>query len=233
MIDDEVLQFLSDCKVLKIQIPVSAASPLSLDAVLCSCVPPFLELQFPPEMLRLADIDLQGDWQCTCDNGIRILAVRARLASLPETGRVRLTVVSATFQSCARRHERVDAEVHLNYRSEEEVLPLHRSAVRQSVNISGCGICFRAAVVYRRGERVEVQMTLPTQGSAQVRCVGRVIRVNSPQTDQRCETALEIVEIGPADLDRLITFCMAEQFRKMHSKVHVFASILSPSMEKR
>lgn len=229
MVSLDALACFSGRKVVKATVPTRRQGFLSLDVAVQRLAPPFLDIEIHPGQFPADDVAESGEWLLTCDQGASILSVRARLDRLLDERRVRLQMTGSSAHEGSRSFHRVDAEVYLKYWPADGD-GADGKAVRQRVNLSGCGLRWVAPRGFGLDERLRLELILPGASLEVIRCVGKVVRVTR-KGEQGFETALEIAEIAPDELDRLLAFCMTEQFRQMHSRVRVLASFLAPSLE--
>lgn len=225
----DALACLSGHKVVKAAVPTRRHGFLSLDVAVQRLAPPYIDVEVPAGQCPSDDVAEGGDWLLTCDQGTSVVSVRARVDSLLDERRVRLRVTEAAAHEGSRSFHRVDAEVYMKYWP-AEAKTAGGKAVRQKVNLSGCGLRWLAPHSFDLKDRLSLELVLPGVSLEVIRCTGRVVRVMG-KGERGYETAMEIAEIAPEDMDRLLTFCMTEHFRQMQSKVRVLASFLTPSLE--
>lgn len=230
MVFDSHQQILHDQQVVRVVLPLRGGRSLPMEGAVKLLSTSFVEIVFPRERFPASDLEPEGEWLIFWEKGESVLSARARLDALVEESRIRLEIVGLFFQQSERRYPRVDAEVYLKYwaahRSEKE----DQRAIRQKVNISGCGMRFFSEEPYAAGEQIGLEISLPGPTLEVVRCVGRVVWAKQAP-DSMYETALEIVQIPRQDLDKILNFCMVEQFRQLHSKVRIMGPVLSPLLE--
>ena len=227
--DPDILTFLTDRSVVKVTLPTRRQGTLSLDAAVVRLVPPFIDLELHPGQFPSDEVAESREWVLTCEEGTRILAIRARARRILDDRRVRLEIVGSSALEGSRSFDRVDADVYLKYWPADEE-GAQGKPVRRKVNLSGCGLRLVTDYAFEAGARLGLELVLPGKSLEVIRCTGEVVRV-CELAGGEYETALEIAVIEPDDLGRLLNFCTAEQFRQMHNKVRVLASFLSPSLE--
>ncbi len=222
----QMLENFADCRMAKVTIPLLREESLHLDGVIKTFTDSSLEIQFPAQTLPVADLANDGRWRITFDKGLSFLTVWARLAVLLNPNRVQLDIIGSESNHYARRDHRVDTEVYLRFWQAgdgRQELPSHRTRV----NLSGCGISFNTETALAANSLVELELFLPGGTLEKVRCVGRVIRGSSQQ--EHCSvTALELVNLCQDDIEKIINFCMTEQFRDMQQKARMLASSMGP-----
>jgi c-di-GMP-binding flagellar brake protein YcgR len=70
------------------------------------------------------------------------------------------------------------------------------------------------------GEKVWLELELPDQQTAPVRCLGRVVRLFDGDCDER-QAAFEFENLSGREQDRIIAFCLAEQRKLLREKVRI------------
>lgn len=221
---------LHDQQIVRVFLPRLGAQPLPLQGVVKLVSTSFVEILFPLELFPTVPLDPAGEWLVIWEKGENILSARGRCVGQIEPSRVRLEITGFYFQTSARRYPRVDAEVYLKYWATERPAETLAPAVRQQVDISGCGLSFCSAQAYAVGAQVGLEISLPGPTLEVVRCVGRVVTTR-PKDEVCFDIALEIVQIPQSDLDKVLNFCMVEQFKQLHSKVRIMGTVLSPWLE--
>ncbi len=222
------LDTLTDYHLVRVTIPLRESSALHLDGVVKSSGETSLDIQFPPRSLppvdQLAD---DGRWRLNFDRGLSFVTVWARLLQWPAPHLARLAVLDAEINDYARRDHRVNTEIYLRFWQAgdgRQQLPPRRTRV----NLSGYGISFSTEATFPGNGLVELELFLPGVTLERVRCIGRVIRGRDGQGNNSL-TALELVHPEQADIEKIVNFCMAEQFRTMQQKARVLASSLEPA----
>ncbi len=231
MLSEKTRGVLADHTIIRVYPPLGEKRARPLEGVVKLLSTSLLEVFFPPETLPKEDFDPDGIWEVSWEQGEIILSAKARLDRQLDDHRVRLEITEIFFQHSTRRLFRVDAGVYLQYWPADLGVHPDRPPVRKKVNISGCGLRFEAAEPLAADRQLALEVTLPGATLEMVRCLGRVVR-SSPRENGTYEIAMEMVQIPRKDLDKIMTFCMTEQFKKMHAKVKGMAAILSPSLEK-
>jgi hypothetical protein len=225
---ERILENFADCHMVKATVPLLREESLSLDGVIKDFTDSSLTIQFPAQALPVADLANEGRWRITFDKGLSFLTVWARLAVLLNPSRVQLDIIGSESNHYARRDHRVNTEVYLRYWQAgdgRQELPPHRTRV----NLSGYGLSFNAETVLADNSLVELELLLPGGTLEKVRCVGRVIR-GSKQKEHHSTTALELVNPCQDDIEKIIHFCMTEQFRDMQQKARMLASSMGPEI---
>ncbi len=221
----ETLDQLGDFKIARIVLPTKGDGTLPLECVVRVTSPPFLEATFLPNQLPCEELDAEGRCRIACDIGMSILSVQARIDQVLDDRRLRLKPEQSSSHEDTRRHFRVQADVQLRYWTTGDAQP--EESVTEKVNLSGSGIRFISSRPFRLGQKVKLEITLPGEARQQINCVGKVISL-SGGADGPSEVALEIAEISPAHMGRVVEFCLAEKFREMRGKARFLGSVLSP-----
>jgi hypothetical protein len=222
---------LHDQQIVRVLLPVRGGRPLPMQGAVKLVSTSFVEILFAPEGFPAGDLDRNGEWLIFWEKGENVLSARARFERQVEESRFRLEIFGFFFQPSERRHPRVDAEVYLKYWAAHGEEKARERALRQKVNISGCGIRFSSDEPYAKGEQIGLEISLPGPTLEVVRCVGDVVWTRQT-ADLQHEVALDIVRIPREDLDKILNFCMVEQFKQLHSKVRIMGPVLSPSLAK-
>ncbi len=221
-----LLENFADCRMVKVTIPLSREESLHLDGVVKDFTDSSLDIQFPAQPLPVSDLAETGQWRVTFDKGLSFLTIWASLATLVTPNRVQLNIIGSETNHYARRDHRVDTEVYLRYWQAgdgRQELPPRRTRV----NLSGYGVSFQAQKNLAANSLVELEIFLPGESLEKVRCVGRIIR-GSDQEEHCTVTALELVNLCQDDIEKIINFCMTEQFRDMQQKARMLASSMGP-----
>jgi hypothetical protein len=222
-----MLENFADCRMVKVTIPLLREDSLHLDGVIKDFTDSSLEIQFPAQPLPITDLAKEGRWRITFDKGLSFLTIWARLATLLNPNRVQLDIIGSESNHYARRDHRVDTEIYLRFWQAgdgRQELPPRRTRV----NLSGCGISFSTETALAANSLVELEIFLPGGTLEKVRCVGRIIR-GSSQEEHCSVAALELVNPCQDDIEKIINFCMTEQFRDMQEKARMLASSIGPN----
>lgn len=216
-----------DCRIVKVTVPLSGERTLELDGVVKSSTESSLDIQFLPQKLPLeTELAAEGRWRLTFDKGLSFLTVWAKLSARPTPNHVQLTILNSELNQYARRDHRVNTEIYLRFwqagDGRQELSPQ-----RTPVNLSGYGISFHTETHLSAHSLVELELFLPGATLERIRCIGRVIR-GRDQQQKPYLAALELVNPVQADIEKIIHFCMTEQFRSMQQKARMLASSMGP-----
>ncbi|BCR06594.1 hypothetical protein DESUT3_36630 [Desulfuromonas versatilis] len=225
MFSPETLDRLGDFKIARIVLPTKGDGALPLECVVRVTSPPFLEATFLPNQLPREQLDAAGPCLLACDIGMSVLSVQARIDQVIDGRRLRLKPEQSSAHEDTRRHFRVQAEVQLRYwpTGNDQL----EETVTETVNLSGSGIRFHSSRPFLLGQKLKLEITLPGEARHQVSCAGKVVSLSGGPDAPR-EVALEISEISPAHLGRVLEFCLAEKLREMGGKARFLGSVLSP-----
>jgi hypothetical protein len=225
MPSSQILESFADCRMVNVTVPVRGQQAFQADAVLRRLSPPHLEIQFPTLPLPLDHIEPDEKWRIIFDKGVSFLTAWAVLGRAVSPNLVHLTITRSETNNHARRDHRVDTEIYLRYwqagKDRQGLKP-----VRTQVNLSGYGISFEIKYSLAPNSLVELELILPGAALETVRCLGRVIRATG-KTPGCFETAFELVNINQNDIEKVIHFCMTEQFRNMQNKARILATSLN------
>ena len=220
-----MLESFADCRMVNVTVPLRGHQAVHADGVLRQLSPPLLEIQFPTLDLPLDRIEPTEKWRITFDKGVAFLTAWATLGQMISPNLVQLTITHSETNNHARRDHRVDTEIYLRYWQGGESRQNLKS-LRTRVNLSGYGISFQTETSLPPNCLVEFELTLPGTVLETVRCVGRVIRAVGKK--QGCfETAFEMANISREDMEKVIHYCMTEQFKKMQNKTRILAATLN------
>ncbi|MEJ2199659.1 MAG: PilZ domain-containing protein [Desulfuromonadaceae bacterium] len=94
------------------------------------------------------------------------------------------------------------------------------SAERCHVNLSGGGMRFALDKELRTGDKIWLEIILPDAQASIITCIGRVVRRFRDHSGQ-FEAAFQFVNIATRDQDRIISYCLSEQSKRLREKVRV------------
>ncbi len=223
---EKMLEIFSGCRMVKATIPLLREESLHLDGVIKKFTDSSLTIQFPTQALPVADLAKEGRWRIAFDKGLSFLSIWAKLSVLLNPNHAQLDIIGSESNHYARRDHRVNTEVYLRFWQAgdgRQELPPHHTRV----NLSGYGISFSSETTLTANSLVELEIFLPGETLEKVRCVGRVIR-GSNQKEHSSVTALELVNPCQDDIEKIINFCMTEQFRNMQQKARMLAFSMGP-----
>lgn len=191
---------------------------MTLDCFPVETAPPHFEVQFNNNQLPHEQLDLNGQCSISFDVGGLIYVVRAKIAEVVSPSRLKLVTVQSFSNIQKREYFRVDTELFVKYRREDE--DGAGQPVRARVNLSGGGIRFPVNRRFRVRDRLDVQLFFDQFNKLDARCIGQIVRIDEPESGE-IEVALRFVEIKPADRDRIISFCFAQQREVLRRRVQV------------
>ncbi len=229
MLSGEILEFLADFQLVRVAVPSSQGPPRQLDAVARLLSPDSLEVRFLTDSFDPASADAAGEWQITCDLEVSVFSLRATPQMLADGGPVRLLPIDCTQHRHGRRHHRVDAEIYLDYWSLEAPVS-RRKPVRHLVNLSASGVRFQALRPQKERETIGLEMVLPGATLETVQCTG-LVRRSERRRDRGYEIVVDLRGAPREERDKILSFCMAEQFRQMQTRMRRLATLYSPSLE--
>lgn len=229
MHSSQMLESFADCRMVNVTVPLRGQQAFQADGVLRLLSPPLLEIQFPTLPLPLDRIESTQKWRVTFDKGVFFLTAWASLRQAISPNLVQLTITHSETNNHARRDHRVDTEIYLRYwqggGNRRGLEPQ-----RTKVNLSGYGISFETKISLAPNSLVELELILPGAALETVRCLGRVIRATGKMPG--CfETAFELVNISQNDIEKVIHYCMTEQFKNMQNKARILAATFHPNQE--
>ena len=229
LLPNKAMEVLNTLRVARLAIPLQGGMAAEHEVLLQRIEPTALEVEYSAGDFPRDRVDAAGNWTVFADNGTTLLSLHCQLDTFSGPCRLRLLVEEFSFHSHSRRFHRIDAEVFLTCRYGFRQWPEPGRSVRQKINLSGSGVRFRSEIAFRPGQLLTLEIAFPGRLLETLRCGGKVIRNVRLETGVY-EVSLEIVRVDREDHAKVIAFCMAEQFRQMHSRVRVLASLLSPSL---
>jgi hypothetical protein len=218
----KMVEAFADCSMVNVTVPLKGQQALQVDGVVRRLDSPRLEIQLPTLPLPLEEIERAEKWRITFDKGIAFLTAWADFSQALNPNLVQLTITHSEANTHIRRDHRIDTEIYLRYwqggENRQRLKPQ-----RTQVNLSGYGISFRTENSLPPSSLVEMELILPGATLETIRCLGRVIRsvVKKPGY---FETAFELTNVKPEDLEKVIHFSMTEQFKTMQSKTRILAA---------
>lgn len=223
----EVFEHLADYKVARISLPTRAGGVLVLDGVIRALPNGELEARFLPEQLPVAELNLGGRGRLACGFGLNILVIHASLQQLVDERTLRLLIEETSSHGDPRRHFRVNTELQLRYWPAGGERP--NQAEASLVNLSSGGLRFNIIEPFRVGQRLSLELTLPGTLPRLINCLGQVVSIGQSAQRGR-EAAVHLIDIRPADLDRLLVFCLSAKVQELHSKAQFLGSVLDPRL---
>ncbi len=225
MLSREVVEHLAEFKVARISFPSRSGEVLVLDGAIRILPGGDLEARFLPGQLPVTELRTGARGRLACGFGLNVLVIHATLAQLVDERSLRLQVVEISSQGDPRRHFRVDTELLLRYWPAGGARPAQAEATQ--VNLSGGGLRFTIVEPFRVGQRLALELTLPGPAARLIHCQGQVVSIGQSAQRGR-EAAVNLTDIRPADLDRLLTFCMGAKAQELQNKAQFLGSVLDP-----
>ena len=223
----DVFEHLVDYKVARISLPTRSGGVLVLDGAIRALPSGELEARFLPDQLPITELKLGGRGRLACGYGLNILVIHASLQHLVDERTLRLLVEETSSHGDPRRHFRVNTELQLRYWPAGGERPPQTEATQ--VNLSGGGLRFTIIEPFRVGQRLSLELTLPGNLPRLIHCLGQVVAIG--QSAQRGRAAaVHLIDIRPADLDRLLVFCLGAKVQELHSKAQFLGTVLDPRL---
>ncbi len=229
MLPDEILQVLTPYQLVRVAVPLPQGPPLHLEGLARLLSPDSLEVYLLNDPLEAFAGAATQPWAITCDLEICVFSLRAISRGRCEGGGFILELVDYTPHHHRRRYHRVDTEIYLDFWPAAASGPTGRIK-RTQVNLSGCGLRFAAAQPLAERERLGLELALPGPSLEVVRCLGSVRR-SEKRRDEAHDIVIDLHGAGKEQQDRIASFCLAEHFRQMQSKMRRLASIYAPTLE--
>jgi PilZ domain len=225
MLTRELVEHLADFKIARVSLPTRTGGVLVLDGAIRVLPSGELEGRFLPGQLPVAELAQGARGRLACGFGLNVLVIHASVIRVVDERSVRLLIEETTSHGDPRRHFRVNTELELRYWPAGGERPVQAEATR--VNLSGGGLRFTIIEPFRVGQRLALELTLPGLLPRQIHCQGQIVSIGQ-SAQQRREAAVHLVDIQPADLDRLLVFCLGAKLQELQSKAQFLGSILDP-----
>lgn len=224
----EVLQNqLSGPHVVRVSISRPGADPLTFSAPVRLISPCWMEVLLPEDTSYSPFASFSESLTVLWERGENVVSLVGQLeAGLPKNW-LRLKIIEVSLHPIKRRFPRVETELDLCFWPADMDRRTARLALSREVSISGCGIRFLAGDNCVVGQQLGLEIFFPETAWSPVHCVGKVVyRETAPAGG--FWLALEIVSMTRTNLDTMMQFCIAEQFRQLQSKVNCLGSVLAP-----
>jgi hypothetical protein len=182
---------------------------------------PFFEVVFLAGQLPQAGLDPEGQCQIYFDVQGRAHSVTARIDQIIDSTRLRLQAIEFVEFTHKRRYFRVEAEISLTYRRLQDGPKGQVRRVSGQVTLSGGGLLFPVQEELLAGEKLAMELFVGTAPGDRACTFAEVVRrLPSPRRGQP-GLVVQFVKIEPADQDRIIAFCLAEQRRMLQTRVRI------------
>jgi hypothetical protein len=219
-------QTISDWRLAQFALPTGRGGQVHLEGIVRTTGATQLEVQLFARTWPIPDLDPEGEWKLLCEQGKDFIIIHGRPHHLDHPRHILLDIQSRQSRRQTRRHLRVDTEIYLACQRSEAPHPSAQNPLRTKVNLSSQGIGFHTGLDLRPRDLVDLAIILPGVTLESIRCRGRVLRMGA-KTEKGRKAALEICDILPEDTEKIVLFCMAEQFRNMRDKTHMLAMLLN------
>jgi hypothetical protein len=227
MLPDALMQRLPDQHVVKISVPRAGFDVLVFEAPIRLISRSCIEVHPPAVVADDPALARAGLWTLCWQRGETVVTIAGRREPGPDPGRVLVSIDEISFQPSKRRYPRVEAEVDLRYWPIDWVGKPARWALARTVNISGCGIRFLAGDDHPVGRQLGLELCFPGGSWPAVNYVGQIVYREAAPSGGFWLT-LEVVSMTRPNLDVLVQFCLARQFKQLQAKVRNLGSILDP-----
>ena len=164
---------------------------------------------------------------CYCVGVDAVYHFLARIIGIKGERELEMVIMEAISYPQQRRFFRVDTKIALKCWLVQLTDKSDNEAERTRVNLSAVGLRFETTKFLKHGEKVNIEMQLPNESMEVVKSVGMVVRVDFGDDRKVEDVAIDLVEIKPAEQEKLIKFCLAEQRRQIRLKVRVLDPALS------
>ena len=214
------LEYLSNYRVGVISLPVADGKTLRLECVVKANSSSSLVAEFLAGQLAGATLDPKRNCSLFFDTGATPLSLTAVIERVENDQQLRLTAVAPVIHEQKREFFRVDAQVAVNLfdlvREEER----KRALIGDSVNISANGILVSFPQALAVAQQVRLMVTLAGRQPYDVTCASSVVRCDRRPSGQYL-IAFHFDNIAPADQDKIVAFCFAQQRQQLSLKVRV------------
>ncbi len=214
-----LLKYMQDLPVVKVVIQTTTTSFL-MECKIVSITPSYFEIELLPHQAGFSNIDFSNSCVVSCEKGGQVFYIDARIDLILNEKCLRLVSLKVDTRSQQRGYFRVDAVVYLKFWLVEKAQEGHPHVVHQRINLSGNGLRFTTEKPLQVGQLIPLELCLPDSESEVAQGVGRVVRVDDNGIDMQ-EAALGLVELEEDEQDKIISFCLAEQRKKLRMRVHV------------
>ncbi|MDY0190555.1 MAG: PilZ domain-containing protein [Desulfuromonas sp.] len=218
MVDFALFKYLDKPALIRVFILKDDGAKVRLEAVARIIATPYLELKFRPDELPTELIRNGGKLLLSLDTRLGTVSMYAHVDEMINARVLRVLGMESFAYSQQREYFRVNTAIKVLYRKEtmaSKELPLVQSS---TINISGSGALVNMAERVKLGDTFELELFLPE--AENVSCSGLVVRVDE-KLRSGFEIALHFFKIEPDALDRLISFCLAEQRLQLRTKVQI------------
>lgn len=181
------------------------------------------------EELNWKALQLDATWTLVHELKDCILTHEVRFIEFLQDQAMLLEVSVSTCFNSSRRAERVEAEVLLRDWPLGAGWSRLRKAGRQKVVLSRNGILFKTEVPLKCGHEIGLEIFLPGKLQQPLQVAGHVVHT-TPKGKNQHEVAVAFSSISQEDQDLIDTLFLTHHFRKMHDRVRLLGSVLSPSL---
>jgi hypothetical protein len=215
-----VLNYLTNYKIVRILLPIRECPPQARECVAHVTSAPFFETVFLEGQLPLAQLVREGTCQLFFEADGRSHSVTARIEEVVDQNRLCLQAIEFAGFTQKREYFRVDTELALNWRRPKDGRFAPKTPFRGPVNLSGGGIFFTVQEDVQMKERLALELFLGPEFGGCAGAIGQVVR-HIQSGGGRAGLGIQFVEIEPAERDKVISFCLAEQRRLLQTRVRI------------
>ncbi len=218
MVDFALFRYLDKPTLLRVFIIKEDGAKVRLEAVARIIASPYLELKFRPDELPTELIRNGGKLLLSLDTRAGTVSMYAHVDEIINTRVLRVLGMESFAYSQQREYFRVNTAVKVMY--SKETMSAQESPLVQttSINVSGSGMLMIAAERISLGDTYQLELFIPD--AENITFTGLVVRVDD-KLRGGYEIALRFFKIEPDVLDRLISFCLAQQRLQLRTKVQI------------
>lgn len=213
LVDPDILETLLEHPRVGIVIPTLLNS-FQMDCKVTAGILPVLDVQLLPLQLSTENIKLTDECILFCEKFNSVLVVRAKIIECFTDRQIRLEVTETLRKEQQREFFRIDAEVCIDHWLPATTIQEVGKEELRRVNLSGNGLRFTTDLDLAENDLLEVSLKFPESPAGTVKAVGRVVRVFKTKSDRQ-EVAIKLFEVEEATQDKIVSFCLAEQTRRI------------------
>ncbi|MCD6527773.1 MAG: PilZ domain-containing protein [Desulfuromonas sp.] len=219
MADFALFKYLEKPTLLRAYLLLGDETKVRLEAVARIIAQPYLEVKFRPGELPMDKVRAGGKMLLSLDTRAGTVSMYAHIDEIVSPRVLRLLGAESFAFAQQREYFRVNTSIKVVYAKETLSSNPSPKVPTATINLSGNGVLISVEEKLAVGDLFEVEFHLPDANSV-VTCRSMIVRVDE-KLRGGYEVAMKFHAIEPEDLDRLISFCLAEQRRLLRTKVQI------------
>lgn len=219
MADFALFKYLEKPSLLRVFIIQEDGSKVRLEAVARIIAEPYLEVKFRPGELPMDIVRAGGKMLLSLDTRAGTVSMYAHVDEITSNRILRLLGTESFAFAQQREFFRVNTAIKVVYSKETLSAQSSPKVPTATINISGNGVLIATDEKLDVGDTFEIEFHIPEADSV-LPCKGLIVRVDE-KLRGGFEVAMKFFDIEPEDLDRVISFCLAEQRRLLRTKVQI------------